>query len=268
MLGLLHILLTRSDSALRHLDVSTPSCRRGSEPEAEFVKHGSITAAEKTASRWEEVEKQSFRVKGLERYCTQDVLTSITRSRTDVKENSQDRRVPTGYSDLVVVQDGQSFHSFSFTVELQQTGQRLSAGCWEEEEGEEEEEKGEERKRHFQPLRKSLPTFSPCPPHLVQLVLAQGGRGVIEVQDGGGRLDDVPRARRAAEAIVPAQAEVLVAAAAVRQLEHLAGDHRLLLGHTGRRQKRLKTQPQFILAGWRPLAMATALEAVWPGKEG
>jgi len=68
----------------------------------------------------------------------------------------------------------------------------------------------------------------------VQLVLAQGGRGVVEVQDGGGRLDDVPRALRTAEAIVPAQTEVLVAAAAVRQLEHLTGDHRLLLGHTGR----------------------------------
>lgn len=43
----------------------------------------------------------------------------------------------TGYSDLMVVQDGQSLHSFCFTVKLQQTRQSLTAGCWEE--GEEEE---------------------------------------------------------------------------------------------------------------------------------
>lgn len=72
-------------------------------------------------------------------------------------------------------------------------------------------------------------------PHLLQLVLAEGGWGVVEVQDGGGRLDDVPAAVRAAEAVVSGQAEVLVAAAAVGQLKHLTGNHRLLLGHTGRK---------------------------------
>lgn len=65
-------------------------------------------------------------------------------------------------------------------------------------------------------------------------MLAEGGRGVVEVQDGGGRLDDVPAALWAAEAIVSGQTEVLVAAAAVGQLEHLTGNHRLLLGHTAR----------------------------------
>lgn len=43
------------------------------------------------------------------------------------------RSVLTGYSDLMVVEDGQSLHSFSFTVELQQAGQSLGASCWEEE---------------------------------------------------------------------------------------------------------------------------------------
>lgn len=65
----------------------------------------------------------------------------------------------------------------------------------------------------------------------MQLRLAQGGRGVVEVQHGGGRLDDVAAGLQAAEAVVPGQAEVLVAAAAVGQLKHLAGNHRLLLGH-------------------------------------
>lgn len=66
----------------------------------------------------------------------------------------------------------------------------------------------------------------------MQLVLAQGGRRVVEVQDGGGRLDDVPAALCVAEAVVPGQAEVLVAAAAVGQLKHLTWNHSLLLGHT------------------------------------
>lgn len=51
------------------------------------------------------------------------------------------------------------------------------------------------------------------------------------MQDGGGRLDDVPAALCVAEAVVPGQTEVLVTAAAVGQLEHLTGNHRLLLGH-------------------------------------
>lgn len=47
--------------------------------------------------------------------------------------------LPTGYSDLVVVEDGQSLHCFSFTVKLQQTRESLGVGCWDEED---EEEKG------------------------------------------------------------------------------------------------------------------------------
>lgn len=39
-------------------------------------------------------------------------------------------------------------------------------------------------------------------PDLLQLVLAEGGRGVVEVQHGGGRLNDVPAALRTAEAVV------------------------------------------------------------------
>lgn len=72
-------------------------------------------------------------------------------------------------------------------------------------------------------------------------MLAESGRSVVEVQDGGRRLDDVPTALRTAEAVVPGQTEVLVAAAAIRQLKHLTGNHRLLLGHTGGRggQKRI-----------------------------
>lgn len=66
----------------------------------------------------------------------------------------------------------------------------------------------------------------------MQLVLAEGGWGVVEVQDGGRRLNDVPAALRTAEAVVSGQTEVLVAAAAVRQLKHLTRNHCLLLGHT------------------------------------
>ena len=47
-------------------------------------------------------------------------------------------------------------------------------------------------------------------------------------------MDDVPAALSAAEAVVPGQTEVVVAAAAVRKLEHLTGNHRLLLGYTER----------------------------------
>ena len=66
----------------------------------------------------------------------------------------------------------------------------------------------------------------------MQLVLTEGGRGIVEVQDGCGRLNDVPAAVCATEAIVSGQAEVLVAAAAaVGQLKHLTGNHHLLLGH-------------------------------------
>lgn len=52
---------------------------------------------------------------------------------------------PTGYSDLVVVEDSQSLHRFSFTVKLQQTRQSLGVGCWDEED--EEEEKGDMGKK-------------------------------------------------------------------------------------------------------------------------
>lgn len=65
----------------------------------------------------------------------------------------------------------------------------------------------------------------------MQLLLTEGGRGVVEVQDGGGRLDDVPAAVGSAEAVVSGQTEVAVAAAGVAELKHLAGNHRLLLGH-------------------------------------
>lgn len=67
----------------------------------------------------------------------------------------------------------------------------------------------------------------------MHLVLAEGGRGIVEVKDSGGRLDDVPAALCTAEAVVSGQTEVLVAAAAVGQLKHLTGNHCLLLGHTG-----------------------------------
>ncbi len=65
-------------------------------------------------------------------------------------------------------------------------------------------------------------------------MLAEGGRGIVEVQDGSGRLDDVPAGLCIAEAIVSGQTEVLVAAAAVRELKHLTGNHSLLLGHAER----------------------------------
>lgn len=54
---------------------------------------------------------------------------------------------PTGYSDLVVVEDGQSLHCFSFTVKLQQTRQSLGVGCWGEDEEEEEKKKGVMKKK-------------------------------------------------------------------------------------------------------------------------
>lgn len=88
------------------------------------------------------------------------------------------------------------------------------------------------------PAPSNTTTISNCPKcgagvsYLVQLVLAERGRGVVEVQDGGGRLDDVPAALCAAEAVVSGQTEVLVAAAAIRKLKHLTRNHCLLLGHT------------------------------------
>lgn len=118
-----------------------------------------------------------------------------------------------GDPDLMVVEDRQSFHSFSFTVELQQTRQSLRVGF-----GVENLELGEDRDVVLGAER-------------VQLLLAEAGRGVVEVQNGGGRLDDVPAVLDAAEAVVSGQTEVLEAAAAVVQLKHLAGNHRLLLGH-------------------------------------
>lgn len=71
--------------------------------------------------------------------------------------------------------------------------------------------------------------------HLLQVLLAESGRGVVEVQDGGGGLDDVPAALDAAEAVVPAQTEIMAAAAAAAELEHLTGNNGVLLGHAGGR---------------------------------
>lgn len=68
-----------------------------------------------------------------------------------------------GYSDLVVVEDGQSLHSFSFIVKLQQTRQSLRAGF-----SIKDLELGEGGNVVFST-------------EFVQLVLAQGGRGVVEV---------------------------------------------------------------------------------------
>lgn len=87
--------------------------------------------------------------------------------------------------------------------------------------------------QHFKPLKPLMQVW----PHLVQLVFGEGGRGVVEVQHGGRRLDDVPATLWAAEAVVSGQIEVLIAAAAIRQLKHLTGNHRLLLGHTERRRE-------------------------------
>lgn len=78
-------------------------------------------------------------------------------------------------------------------------------------------------------------------------MLAESGRGVVEMQHGSRRLDDVPVALRAAEAVVSGQTEVLVAAAAVWQLKHLAGNHRLLLGHAGG----VDEKDQFNRIAWR-----------------
>ena len=62
--------------------------------------------------------------------------------------------------------------------------------------------------------------------HPQQVVLGHAGRDVVEVEHGGGRLDDVfGGLAGAAEAVVARHGEVLVAAAAVLQLKHLAGDH-------------------------------------------
>lgn len=81
------------------------------------------------------------------------------------------------------------------------------------------------------PQLKYYPLKMVTVPHLEQLVLAEGGRGVVEVQHGGRWLDDVPAAVGAAESIVSGQTEVLVAAAAVGQLKDLTGNDGLLLGH-------------------------------------
>lgn len=68
-------------------------------------------------------------------------------------------------------------------------------------------------------------------------MLAEGGGGIVEVQHSSWRLDDVPVAVCAAEAVVSGQAEVLIAAAAISQLKHLTGNHCLLLGNTEGKQK-------------------------------
>ena len=57
------------------------------------------------------------------------------------------------------------------------------------------------------------------------------------MQHTGGRLDDVlGRLADTGEAVVARHGKVLVAAAAVLQLKHLAGDDRVLLGHTASRE--------------------------------
>lgn len=58
------------------------------------------------------------------------------------------------------------------------------------------------------------------------------------MQHTGGWLDDVLGGLAlAGEAVVPGHGKVLIAAAAVLQLKHLAGDDRMLLGHTGERER-------------------------------
>lgn len=67
-----------------------------------------------------------------------------------------------------------------------------------------------------------------------------------------GRLDDVLGGLSgAAEAVVSGHGKVLVAAAAVLQLKHLAGDDCVLLGHTAHRTQGRWRSRQAKLAGWR-----------------
>ena len=69
--------------------------------------------------------------------------------------------------------------------------------------------------------------------HPQQVVLGHARRDVVEVEHSRGGLDDVLGGLAGtAEAVVARHGEVLVAAGAVLQLKHLAGDHRVLLGHT------------------------------------
>lgn len=61
------------------------------------------------------------------------------------------------------------------------------------------------------------------------------------MQHTGGWLDDVLGGLAlAGEAVVPGHGKVLIAAAAVLQLKHLTGDDRVLLGHTGGRERSRK----------------------------
>lgn len=63
------------------------------------------------------------------------------------------------------------------------------------------------------------------------------------MQHRGRGLDDVfGRLPGAAEAVVPGHGKVLVAAAAVLQLEHLAGDDGVLLGHTAHKEEGAQVQ--------------------------
>lgn len=77
-----------------------------------------------------------------------------------------------------------------------------------------------------------------CGSHPEELLLGYAGRNVVVVQHCRRRLDDVLGGLPgAAEAVVPGHGEVLVAAAAVVQLEHLTGDDRVLLGDTRHKKK-------------------------------
>lgn len=76
-------------------------------------------------------------------------------------------------------------------------------------------------------------------------MVVKSGRGVVEVQDSSRRLDDISAGLCTAEAVVPGQTKVMVAVAAIRQLKHLTGNDRLLLGHTGEEGMILKID-QFV----------------------
>jgi len=80
-------------------------------------------------------------------------------------------------------------------------------------------------------------------PYPQQVLLGYARGNIVVVQHCRRRLDDVfGGLSGAAEAVVPRHGEVLVAAAAVLQLEHLAGDHRVLLRHTAHTHTHTHTQ--------------------------
>lgn len=73
--------------------------------------------------------------------------------------------------------------------------------------------------------------------HPLQVVFTDAGRHVVEVQHTRRRLDDVLGGLTGAgEAVVAGHGEVLVAAGAVLQLEHLTGDDGVLLRHADHRE--------------------------------